>query len=235
MSEIFTPIEIPTSEIDNPLEALVGPGKKFADTAALAKSKLEADSFIEQIKRENEELRREVSSKATMDEIMTQIRQFAPKPVESQQPLAPVVPSAQTPDELKTLVSQMLDQKKGEEKLSQNRKAVEDKIAEKWGSDAQLQMNKKAKELGVDLSYLQKVALESPSVFFRLVGLDAQPNQAGPVVAPRSGFTPESPTGTEVRNSKWYDSLKARDPKSYFSSKMMNQRYKDQMAQGEAF
>ena len=234
MSDIFTPVDITTPEVDNPLEVLVGEGKKFADVAALAKAKLEADSFIEQLKREAQELRQEVSSKATMDEIMTQIRQLAPKPVEGQPPVTPVVPS-QNQDDLETVVSRLLEQRKNEDKVSHNRSAVEAKIAEKWGADAQLQMNKKAKELGVELSYLQKIATESPSAFFRLVGLDQSPVQAQPVVAPRSGVNPPQTQGSDVRNDKYWQAVKARNPQEYFSKAAMNQRYKDAMVLGDAF
>jgi hypothetical protein len=234
MSDIFTPVEIQTNEIDNPLEYLVGEGKKFADVAALAKAKLESDSFIDQLKREAAELRQEVSSKATMDEIMTQIRQLAPKPVEGQPPETPAVPS-QNQDDLETVVARLLEQRKNEDRVSHNRSSVEAKIAEKWGADAQIQMNKKAKELGVELSYLQKIATESPSAFFRLVGLDQSPVQAQPVIAPRSGMAPPQTQGEGVRNDKYWQALKARNPNEYFSKKSMDQRYKDAMAQGASF
>lgn len=227
MSDIFTPVELETQEIDNPLEALVGEGKKFADANALAKAKLESDNFIKQLEREAAELRKEVSSKATMDEIMTQIRQLAPKTVDDRQPPAPVTPSAHTPDELETVVARLLEQRKNEDKVSHNRSSVEAKIAEKWGADAQIQMNKKAKELGVELSYLQKVALESPSAFFRLVGLDSTTIQAGPVVAPRSGMNSPQHQDPTVRDEKYWEGMKARNPTEYFSPKATNLRYKD--------
>src|SRR5690349_8192148 len=121
MSDIFTPVDVLTNDSTDPFAELVGEGKKYADAAALAKAKKEADSFIEQIKRENAELRDRVASQATVDEIMTQIKQFAPKPPQPVEPdNQPRQPASATPDDITKLVTDLIAQQKTKEKVQTN-------------------------------------------------------------------------------------------------------------------
>lgn len=240
MSDIFTPVDVQTNDSTDPLMELVGEGKKYATPADLAKAKKEADSFIEQIKRENAELRERVSSQATVDEIMTQIKQLSPKPSQPVEPdNQPRQPASATPDDISKLVTDLLNQAKTKEKVQTNASVVEQKLLEKFGNtaDAQIAINKKAKELGVAVDFLQKTALESPSAFFELIGLNRTVQAPAPVQAPvtRGGFTPPpAPTG-DRRNQAYYDALKARDFKAYIDPKTQNQMMKDALQQGEAF
>jgi hypothetical protein len=236
MADIFSPVETDDNQIDNPLEVLVGEGKKFADVSALAKAKLEADNFIKQIERENAELRAKVSSQATVDEIMTQIKTLAPRPAPVEPHNEPPKANPATPEELEQVVASLLEKRTAADRISKNRQTVEEKVLEKWGSDAQININKKAKELNVSVDYLQKVASDSPSVFFRLVGLDQTPAPVAPVVAPRSNqqISPQ-PTGGEKRTQAYYNGLKSRDFKTYISPKVQNQMMKDALQLGEGF
>src|SRR5688572_12541162 len=54
------------------LEQLVGEGKKFADAEALAKCKAESDAFIETLKREQAELRRELDTRLSLEDFLDQ-------------------------------------------------------------------------------------------------------------------------------------------------------------------
>ena len=48
----------PTPPVADPLQELVGEGKKFKSIEDLAKSKVEADRFIDKLKSENDALRK---------------------------------------------------------------------------------------------------------------------------------------------------------------------------------
>lgn len=238
MDNMFTPVETDQSDA-NPLEAIA---QKFGvqvtpETEKIIRAKAEADTFIRQIQRENEELRGKVSSQATVDEIMTQIKAFAPKPTAlNEPPQAPQTSSPATPDELEQVVTSLLEKKRNEDRIKSNREAVEAKVLERWGSDAQLNLNKKAKELNVSLDYLQKIALDSPSAFFALVGLNQTQATPAPVVAPRSFNQPPSQNlGGDKRTRAYYNQLKAKDFTTYISPKVQNQMMKDALQLGEAF
>lgn len=236
MSDIFTPVDVTPDNLDPKAEL----AKKFGDGTQidldkLAAAKIESDNFIAQIQRENAELRKEVSSKATIDEIMTQIRSIGNQPpVSQQQPQAPQSPGT-GPEELETVVSTLLARRQAEEKARVNREIVEQKVLEKWGADAQLNLNKKAKELNVSLDYLQRIAVENPSVFFTLTGLNTVQAPAPVSPAPRSSNQPPAPTGAERRTESYYQRLKATNPTEYFKKSTQTQYYKDAMALGNEF
>ncbi len=237
MADIFAPVPVDLQDAD-PLKIYAekfGDGTQI-DVAKLAKAKFESDNFIIRLEAEAAEMRKEVSSKATIDEIMTQIRHLAPKPPEVKPPLEPQNPVPATSEDIETTVAKLLEQRSAVERAKSNRQMVEDKVLAKWGSDAQLNINKKAKELGVTVEHLQKIALDTPTLFFALTGLDKEPQTSAPVVAPRSrelGPTPVNPTGERTR--AYYVALKQRNPTEYFSTKMRQQEMKDALALGERF
>lgn len=238
MDNLFAPIDVQTNDEDQSLEAVA---QKFGvavtpETEKIIRAKKEADSFIEQLKREADELRKEVQGKQTIDEIMTQIRTLSTKPPVVEPPLAPPNQNPASPEELETVVAKLLERRSSEDRVKSNRQLVQEKLEEKWGADAQININKKAKELGVTVDHLQKIALDTPTLFFRLTGLDSAPAQTPPLVAPRSTQRlPETPGPAGERTKAWYQALKQRNPTEYFSAKVRQQEMKDALKMGEAF
>lgn len=234
MTDIFQPVD-PTNVPDNAYEALVGEGKKFKDNEALAKSKYESDAFIKKLQSELEEMRGELGRKQSLEEIKTQIlegiRQKEPTP--NQPPQEPEKKELD-PSKIEDLVKDFYTRTETEKKIKSNRDKVTETLVEKFGDDAQVELNRKARELSVSLSYLQKIADESPAAFFRLIGVDTQAQQRPSAPAPR-GTSSVQPQDSSVRNKAYYDKLKAQNPKEYFSSKVQNEMYKDAMKLKEAF
>ncbi len=233
MDNLFTPVDIQTNDDDVPvLDQLVGEGKKFRDAEALAKGKKQSDQFIAQLQRELEEARSQIGKAATLEEVKTQILSQLRPQDQSQQPATP--PASTTPDsDLESLVSTLLEKKEVAKKALTNKEQVQEALRSKFGADAALHLNQKAKELSVSLDYLAQVASQSPAAFFRLVGIEStQPVANAP--APRSTQGAPAPQGS-TRNKAYYDRLKASDPKSYFSQAVRMQQYKDMMAQGESY
>jgi len=236
MADIFATVPVDLTETD-PLKIYAekfGDGTNI-DVAKLAKAKFESDNFIKQLEAEAAEMRKEVSSKQTMEEIMTQIKALGTKPTPVEPPLAPPTAPA-TPEDIEVTVAKLLERRTVEERAKSNRQVVEEKVLSKWGADAQLNINKKAKELGVTVDYLQKIALDNPNVFFTLTGLDKEPQAPAPVVAPRSrelAPAPQNQTGERTRS--YYIALKQRNPTEYFSTKIRQQEMKDALALGERF
>ena len=54
-------------------DRMVGEGKKFKDNEALAYSNFEKDRFIEQLKREQKELRDDLNSRLNMEELVNKL------------------------------------------------------------------------------------------------------------------------------------------------------------------
>lgn len=229
MSDLFTPAA--PDQVVATLEALVGEDKKYKTVDDLAKAAVEKDRYIAQLQSEMAEARKEIGSKATLDEIMTKIREMTPS--------APPSPSAQPGPEsekqdVTELVSKMLEEREQTQKIESNKSLVERTLIEKWGNDANLNLNKKASELGVTLDYLKRLSLESPKVFFNLVGLDKVQTAQPVAPAPRGSVT-LPPSGSGERTKSFYDNIKKANPTEYFSPKIQNQMYKDAMRLGESF
>ena len=229
MDELFKPVD--QTNIDGELAGLK---EKFGnDLDKIARGKLEADRTIQARERELAELRAQLKSQSTLDEILTQIKSTTTTQV---QPVTPprAPEQAQTPD-VKVLVAQLLAEETKKTKQEANKSLVEKALLDKFGADTQLHVNKKAAELGLSLSEFQQMALDKPKVFLSLFGAD----QARPVQpqapAPRNVFMSQAPQGTVDRTQKYYDNLKKTNPTEYFSPKVQNQQMKDAMRLGEAY
>lgn len=228
MDDIFTEVDTQTNADDN-LEVLA---QKFGVTLTpenekILKAKAESDRFIEQLKRETAELRQEVSSKATIDEILTKIKE-SQGDVQPPNPVPQVPNQPDTPD-VESLVTTLIEKREAERLTRQNEQVVADKLREKFGNDAALHLNQKARELNTSVKELQEIARRNPQMFFRLTGLDQAPVSAPTQVAPQSRLN-VPPTPANVRDRKYYENLKRTDKKKYFSPETQLQLYKDQFA-----
>lgn len=238
MTDIFQPIQEQTQIPENPLEVLVGEDKKFKTVEDLAKGKIESDNFIRQLQNELAELREHVGKSQTMEEIKTQILSSLKQEKPLEQPAQP--PSHEPNDSTKnvdveSLVSTLLEKREIEAKQRTNKQVVQDALEKKFGADAQLILNQKAKELSVSLEYLAKVANDSPSAFFRLVGIEQATPAHQPTPAPRSSQSAPVTPQSGVRNRSYYERLKSTNPTEYFSQKTRMQMMKDALAMGDSF
>lgn len=229
MDDIFNPSDDTTDIPENAYEVLVGEGKKFRDNEALAKSTFHKDSFINQLQRENAELRQAQQKAMTIEEIKTMILAAKPSqevqtPPNGQPPVTPPAPTTQETD-LEALVATLLEKKESESKAKTNREKVTETLKEKFGADSQMILNQKAKELNLSLEYLSKIANDSPNAFFRLIGVDTQVHTPQ-TAAPRS--TTSVPLTDNSRQAYW-ENMKKSNPGEYFSQKNMMQRYKEAM------
>lgn len=229
MDDIFTPADTDHTVPENALETLVGEGKKFKDVESLAKGKFQSDSYIKQLERELAEIREANQKAMTLEEVKTAILSqmkpavtdpITPPAQPAQQPAAPVNDS-----DLEAKIAELMAKKENEAKANGNRTKVQETLREKFGSDAQLVLNQKAKELGVTLDYLAGIANNSPTAFFKLVGLDSTPVPPTPG-APRS--TESVSPQANSRKSYW-DNMKKNSPNEYFNKANTMLRHKEMM------
>lgn len=235
MADIFSQETVTNVIPENPLEALVGEGKKFSTAAELARAKIEADNFIEQLKRENAEYRKEVQEKITMDEFLTKVRsEVLPK---EQTPEGRVPPQNSEPDskqvDLEKLVQAAVEKREAYNKSQGNTQLVEAELTRQWGEQAAQKLQQKARELGMSLDKFKEIAQTSPDAFYTLVGLNK--TQAAPLVSPPTSRGAPMQTQTGVRDQKHWEQVKASNRAYYFSQEGRMAQYKDMMANPEAF
>lgn len=235
MADIFSQDEVTNVIPENPLEALVGEGKKFSTAAELARAKIEADNFIEQLKRENAEYRKEVQEKITMDEFLTKVRSEVLPKEQNQEGRVP--PQNSEPDskqvDIDKLVQIAVEKREAYNKSQGNTQLVEAELTRQWGEQAAQKLQQKARELGMSLDKFKEIAQTSPDAFYTLVGLQKIKSTPS-ITPPASRGAPVAPSGTNSGQAHW-DQVKASNRAYYFSQEGRMAQYKDMMANPEAF
>lgn len=230
-----------TTEQPNSLEALVGEGKKYKDVAELAKAYQHLDIFAENLKRENAETREELGKRLSVEE---QVRALANQRAE--QPPAITTPPVQTtPEPVKAITDEDLVARIREvqqkdslaQRAQTNAQAVESRLITTFGDETKANdfVNQKASELGVSVAFLLDAAKTSPTGFYKLVDLQAEPTPSPS--ASRSDVNTSALPATHVKpNTKaYYDNLRRQDLKLYLSPRIQNQMMKDILANRDAF
>lgn len=244
MSDLFKQVTIPETPADDGkqhLADLVGEDKKFKTTEELAKGKAESDAYILQVQKENEELRAELQKRATLEEFMTKMKEenVSTPETPSTEIVQPTTSEAISPEDLEKLLNQKLTERETENLGTQNLATSIRKAQEVWGDQAQVEINRKAKELGVSVSDLEQYAKTKPDVFFKLTGLDS--SSEGTHLPQTSSFSQASvdtvkmPSGTQKKNYAYYENMRKADSQKYFSPEVQNEMFKLAQENEEAF
>lgn len=240
MADIFSEDQTDINTTDptkDYLEELVGDGKKFSDTKALARGKIEADLFIERIKQDNAELREELKQKVALQEVLDQLKGMRNEPnrEESHTPpedgtksLTPV-----TPEELEALLDKKLNERQSQSTLLRNQDYVQAELKKVFGSEdiVRSEINRKAKELDIKPEVLRQMAQQTPKAFLALVIQD----RSTPVSTPRSSVSLGTFKPVGQRTKAQWDELRKRDPLAYHSKEQTIERHNDAVKLGEAF
>ncbi len=230
-------ISVDDNDTSNPLELLVGEGKKFKTPEDLAKGKLESDRFIEQLKREQAELRQELNTRLSLEEFLDQQKALS----NTQVPEVPTQTTrtenveSLTKAEISAIVRDALTYEKTTASQAENMNYVRSELINSWGPDYTKKLAAQAADLGVDKEFLNNLAATKPKAFLKLVQAQApQAVDTTSVTPPRSSVRVNTNT-SGMKNETYYAKLRKSDPKTYFSPAVQAERH--QMAQrlGTAF
>lgn len=215
-------------------------GEKFKDPQVLAKSKLEADNYIKSLEEQLKQLRGELGKEDYAAKLLEQLQNkgansttantVAPKDTNggpNPSDTKPVI----SEDVIKALVEQTLTQREQANTASQNEKIVQDELLAKYGTGAKDHVTRKAQELGMTLNKLGEIAQESPTAFFTLIGepkKDFKPLTQGTI------NTASIQTSAE-RNWQYYQELRRKDKKLFYSPKVQQQLIADKQRLGDRF
>lgn len=236
------------SNTTNPLEDLVGEGKKFKTPEDLARGKVEADQFIERLKGELAGLRSELNTRQTLEQLMDKMAAGNGSNTDNSNQMA----NNQTPpngdgtksfteDDVMRIVESKLSEAEKIRVQNNNLSLVRSVLAERYGNDFVSKLKESAETLGVDENFLQDMAKDQPKAFLKLIDTGAAGNTSQS--SNNSLFTP--PTGqmnsgqgfkpSAGRTKGYYDQLKAKSPSEYWSPAIQNQMHKDALSLGEKF
>lgn len=241
MSDVFTD---PTTSDTDHLAALVGEGKKYQTVEALAKSRVDADNYIEQLKRENAEARTELAARLSVEEALRKAqneRNTEVPPKVATENTTPSATPAPTDKEFVNRIREVTQQLNQEQQAAANVNQVASKLVEIYGTQEKANevVRQKAVELGVSTEFLQSTAAQSPKAFFQTVGLVDVAPTATPGKTP-TGVNPAVLANNTAGSPKqgtydYYEAIRASNPKLYFSPKIQNEMMKQALAQGDSF
>lgn len=230
-------------------DKLVGEGKKFKDNEALAKAKAEADAFILRLQNEAEELRKDLNTRLTVEQIIEKTANGQNNLEPNQQGLnnqtPPKTEEKQNTVDIEKLVNDKLAEAELKRVQNSNLTLVRETLENEWGNDYVTRLKEKASELGLGESFLQNLAMDQPKAFLKLidVGIDSKKpanNQSAnrlfvpPSSNERTNTNSFSPSNTD-RTKSYYDKLKATNPSEYWSPSTQNQMHQDAIRIGERF
>lgn len=212
--------DTPSSALDN----LVGEGKKFKDVEALARGKAESDVFIENLKREMDGMREDLSSLLNSRDVLEQIK----KEKGTGSTFTGNTPSLKAED-ISRLIQQEMSAVEKQRTAQQNIEVANNKLKEIYGDQAKQKIEDKARELGVGVDFLRDTASKSPTAFYNLVGV-AQSQKPQPQQQPsmkqavNTAGLGNISTGEDENSWSYWNKMRRENPTAYWSLDMHKRR-----------
>jgi len=129
---------------------------------------------------------------------------------------------------LDTLIEQRVLDIENRKREKANLDAVENKLRERFGDNAQAILRDKMNTLGITNEDIKFLAKKSPEAVFNALGLNSQPPAQQEAGLPRSSFRTDRSNNTDgVRDYLFYEKMRREEPKKYFSQDISVQRLKD--------
>jgi hypothetical protein len=235
-----TPASVSGGVQDDPVQLLVGEGKKFKTVQDLAKGKIEADNFVEQLKTENKALRDAIASGTDTTDIRAKIDELlaSSKRADSAtagQPSNQSKAGTLTTEEVLTL----LDQRDSQKTAKTNSDLFNATIAKSLGDKATETVMQRIQTLGLDLETFNAVVMRNPTGALALVGIK-EPIQTSATVGSKDAkvntaalFSENS--GNQTQNFAYFDKLRKEIGAKYFTPEVQAQVFQARKELGDAF
>ena len=249
VTEQATQAEPQTTETTPPQESFVAKlveakGENWSNPEVLAKGKLEADTYIQQLETQLTQMREDLGKQDYAAKLLDQLQNKAADPTTAK----PVMPNnnndiggtsegntnpSLSEEDLKSLVEQTLTAREKDSVVKQNLSFVDAELEKSFGTNAKATVQNKAKELGISIERMQEIAAESPNAFFSLIG---EPKKSfNPMVQGSVRTEGVNMQTSAERNWSYYQNLRKSDRHTYYSPKVQQQLMEDKMRMGDKF
>jgi hypothetical protein len=224
---------------------LVGEGKKYKTNADLAKAAVFKDAHITRLeaeaaerKAETERLKNELSTRTRLEDLVDNIASGASK-TQSSTVTTPseTVPSSQalTPQEFEAQVDAVYAKREKERAANANRAVVKARLEEKLGPNFATKVREQGRQLGLGENFLNQLAAENPTAFFKLIGVEDKPADRRNIFStpPQSDLNPDSgfaPSDT-FQDKAYFDKLRQeKGDRVYWSPEVQSRLHKNAAA-----
>lgn len=233
------------SETQKLVDELVGEGKKYKTIEDLARSRLEADKFIDRLKDENKGIREdleklETQSKdsKTLEDLMELVKKATSSDDEGNQPEF-------TQEELKKIIQDEFVNLQTDAQRKRNRQEANDNVISRFKGDKEKAaefIKERAGELGMDVKTLADMAESSPKAFTQLLGLSAtKPNESDSTTHNYQDINTETGKfihGDNQQTFAYFEKMRRESPSEYWKPATQQQLLKlaeEAHAKGEDF
>lgn len=220
------------------LSGLVGEGKKFKTVDDLARGKVEADNYIQQLTTEQKELRQayaELESKLkagqTVEDVLRKMQESRGSEVGNQPG------STIAPEDILKLVDDRLSKSRKDETRRANQAEAQAVILKHFNNNEQKArefVQQEAARLGLDPTALREIGAESPAAFTRLLGL-SQSRALGPNIQSEVNSDAQADGYGSVRNEAYYRDLRTKLGPRFWEPNIQQQRMRDRQSLGERY
>lgn len=219
-------------------------GETWKDPEVIAKGKLEADAYIKTLEEQLAAMREDLGKNDYAAKLLEQLQNKAPDPTTGQtvasnnNNLSGTNADGNTnqtvsDDDLKSLVEKTLTDREAAATVEQNLLSVTTQLQADYGTEANVKVQEKAKELGISLDRMEEIAKESPSAFFALLGGAKKPI---PSMAQGSIRTEGvNYQNTNDRDWGYYQNLRRENKSLYYTPKIQRQILEDKKRLGSKF
>ena len=257
MSDLFdTPTKVEDDKsIEDYKAHYVGEGKKYSSEEEAYKGLHNANNFIEQLQREQSELRTELEKRTTLEEFVGKLTEAQAEQLKNQssnqdnqhqlddhgresdsRDKTPV-PNMEgmSPEDVQNMIKDQISQTREFDTRSANAAKVQDKLRETWGNAYAAELEAKGRELGLSKDFMNEMAQTQPTAFLQLVGANTPKSSPGMTTPPKSQVSGLPEQTRNIRNREYYKNIRKTDPNRYFSVDMQNQMHRDALELGEQF
>jgi len=239
--------EIRTTESTPPQDSFVqklveAKGENWKNPEVLAKGKLEADGYIQELETQLNSMREDLSKQDYAKTLLDQLQNKAAESTTANT-VTPKNNIGDTSDgntnpnlseeDLKSLVERTLTERDKDSVVKQNLNLVNEEMEKSYGTDASAKIHDKAKELGLTIERMQEIAAESPTAFFNLIGelkKDFKPMVQGSVRTEGVNMQASS-----ERDWSYYQNLRRDNRSLYYTPKIQRQLMEDKNRLGGKF
>ena len=221
MSELFNQNN-QNSDESNPLEALVGEGKKFASVEDLAKGKLESDRYIEELK---QKLQATENTNSRLDELLEKVEKsgatVAPENNSkadntNDSSSAGADTKAHNAEDIEALLEKKLAERDAQANVERNLSNVRETLKQTFGDDAPVAVTNRAKELGMSVEALENLAGTNPNAFLALFNTQ-NTSQVSPTPLKSTVSSPATNSNKVEKGWSHFREMRRKEPHRFHS------------------
>jgi hypothetical protein len=244
MTTLFDATESAPAPVENDNTSANG----ASELEVLRKRLADKDKFIEELKTETAEYRKDLSARMSLEELYAKRTVPASSPAVTQpngerEVRVDVQNTNNVPskEEVADLVRQALSQELTKAATQNNIRQTKQELEAAWGSNFVEKLEARIQDLGIGKEFIDDVAGRSPKAVLALLGVGTTTENPNAVntkleVPPQSRRPANNlPVDNGPRGKSYYDNLRRTDPKRYLSPSVQIEMHNRAIAMGTKF